>query len=182
MWSGHQPLPHFTFMEYRFAMPDAVVAVVAVVAARAERPGIQAGALGIASPALLVGLIYLNTTVSSRQGALWVVGGLLCLVLYHVSFGFTSAWRRFIGDRCGAGLRVTSIMSEISSASDEQHTDIEQANQVLCQTGQVTKTDANAAAIGPAKALSDLDTKRTATPSATTSVPTAASDSDRQTF
>jgi hypothetical protein len=126
--------------------------------------------------------MYLDTTVSIRQGALWVVGVLLCLVLYHASFGFTSAWRRLIGDRRGAGLRATGIMSEISSASDEQNTDIEQANQAVGQMAQVTRTVAKAVAIGPPKALSDLGPKRTATPSATTSVPTAASDSNLQTF
>jgi uncharacterized membrane protein YedE/YeeE len=80
------------------------------VAARAERPGIHAGALGIASLAFLAGLIYLDTTVSGRQAALWIVGGLLGLVLYHASFGFTSAWRRFIVDRRGAGLRAQMAM------------------------------------------------------------------------
>ncbi len=49
---GHQPPPSdFTLMEYRFSMPDIVVA------ARAKRPGIQAGALVIASLALPAGLI-----------------------------------------------------------------------------------------------------------------------------
>ncbi|MFL9913323.1 hypothetical protein [Paraburkholderia sp. RL17-337-BIB-A] len=38
-------------------MPDVFVA------ARVERPGIQASALGIASLSLLAGLMYLDTTV-----------------------------------------------------------------------------------------------------------------------
>ncbi len=80
------------------------------IAARADRPRIHAGALGIATLAFVAGLIYLDTTVGSRQGALWVVGGLLGLVLYHASFGFTAAWRRFIVDRRGAGLRAQMAM------------------------------------------------------------------------
>jgi uncharacterized protein len=80
------------------------------VATRAQRPTIHAGALGVASLAFLAGLVYLDTTVSSRQAGLWIVGGLLGLVLYHASFGFTAAWRQFIADRRGAGLRAQMVM------------------------------------------------------------------------
>jgi len=80
------------------------------VAGRAARSDIHVGALGVASLAFLAGLVYLDTTVSGRQAALWIVGGLLGLALYHASFGFTSAWRRFISDRRGAGLRAQMAM------------------------------------------------------------------------
>ena len=80
------------------------------VATRAQRPTIHAGALGVASLAFLAGLVYLDTTVSGRQAGLWIVGGLLGLVLYHASFGFTAAWRQFIADRRGAGLRAQMVM------------------------------------------------------------------------
>ncbi|PTB20655.1 hypothetical protein C9I57_12580 [Trinickia symbiotica] len=80
------------------------------VASRTARPSIHMGALGIASLAFLAGLIYLDSTVSGRQAALWIVGGLLGVSLYHASFGFTSAWRRFISDRRGAGLRAQMAM------------------------------------------------------------------------
>lgn len=74
------------------------------------RPTYHLGALVTASLAFLAGLVYLDANVSGRQAALWVVGGLLGLVLYHAAFGFTSAWRHFIVDRRGAGLRAQLLM------------------------------------------------------------------------
>ena len=44
----------------------------------------------------------LQTMVSGRQAALFLVGCAAGLVLYHAAFGFTSAWRVFISDRRGA--------------------------------------------------------------------------------
>jgi uncharacterized protein len=67
-------------------------------------------ALTLALIVFAAGLIYLDQTVNSRQAALWVVGTLLGVVLYHASFGFTSAWRVFIADRRGAGLRAQMLM------------------------------------------------------------------------
>ena len=49
--------------------------------------------LWIALLLVLAGALYLNQTVSWRQGALWIVGALLGVALYHASFGFTQAWR-----------------------------------------------------------------------------------------
>ncbi|MEA3119086.1 MAG: uncharacterized protein QOI13_2356 [Paraburkholderia sp.] len=90
---------------FRFAMSD-----VSVAAHRAERSSIHAGALGTALLVFLAGLAYIDMTVSGRQAALWIVGALLGMTLYHASFGFTSAWRRFIVDRRGAGLRAQMAM------------------------------------------------------------------------
>ena len=67
-------------------------------------------ALSLALLVFVAGLIYIDQTVSNRQAALWVVGTLLGVVLYHASFGFTSAWRVFIADRRGAGLRAQMVM------------------------------------------------------------------------
>ena len=66
--------------------------------------------LWIALLLVLAGALYLNQTVSWRQGALWVVGALLGVTLYHASFGFTQAWRVFVSDRRGAGLRAQMFM------------------------------------------------------------------------
>jgi uncharacterized membrane protein YedE/YeeE len=52
----------------------------------------------------------LQTMVSGRQAALFLVGCAAGLVLYHAAFGFTSAWRVFISDRRGAGLRAQMLM------------------------------------------------------------------------
>jgi len=63
-----------------------------------------------ASMMLLGGAAALSVTVGWRQGLLYLLGGALGLTLYHALFGFTSAWRVFIADRRGAGLRAQMIM------------------------------------------------------------------------
>ena len=49
-----------------------------------------------------VGRIPLRQPVQGQRHA----GAALGLVLYHAAFGFTSAWRVFIADRRGEGLRA----------------------------------------------------------------------------
>ncbi len=56
------------------------------------------------------GTFYLSQAVHGRQAALFAVGGVLGLLLYHAAFGFTSSWRIFIADRRGAGLRAQMLM------------------------------------------------------------------------
>ena len=45
-----------------------------------------------------------------------MVGALLGLALYHAAFGFTSAWRVFIADGRGAGLRAQMLMLAVGVA------------------------------------------------------------------
>src|SRR5688572_32294428 len=59
---------------------------------------------------------YLNTAISWRQAALFIVGAGAGVVLYHAAFGFTSAWRVFIADRRGAGLRAQMLMLAVTCA------------------------------------------------------------------
>ena len=59
---------------------------------------------------LVFGAAFLQNSVGSRQVLLLVVGAALGLTLYHAAFGFTSAWRVFITDRRGAGLRAQMVM------------------------------------------------------------------------
>ena len=66
--------------------------------------------LWVALALLAVGAVYLLQTVSLRQSALWLIGALLGVALYHASFGFTQAWRVFVADRRGAGLRAQMFM------------------------------------------------------------------------
>jgi len=49
-------------------------------------------------------------TGGGRLAALFGIGAGLGLVLFHASFGFTTAWRVFIADRRGAGLRAQMAM------------------------------------------------------------------------
>ena len=60
----------------------------------------------IAFALLVLGGLFLFNAVSARQAILFIVGGALGLTLYHAAFGFTSAWRVFIRERRGAGLRA----------------------------------------------------------------------------
>lgn len=69
--------------------------------------------LGIALLLVALGAIYLAQTASARQAALYLVGALLGMTLYHAAFGFTSAWRVFIADSRGAGVRAQMAMLAI---------------------------------------------------------------------
>ena len=62
-------------------------------------------AIGITAASL-----YLQAEINWRQSALFLVGTFAGIVLYHAAFGFTSAWRVFITDRRGAGLRAQMVM------------------------------------------------------------------------
>ncbi|MCC2957425.1 YeeE/YedE family protein [Massilia sp. IC2-477] len=66
--------------------------------------------LGVSLLLILLGAWYLAQEVGPRQSALFIVGALLGVSLYHASFGFTSAWRVFIADGRGAGLRAQMLM------------------------------------------------------------------------
>ena len=59
---------------------------------------------------LALGTLFLSYTYGVKQGALFLVGGGLGIALYHAAFGFTSAWRVFIMDGRGRGLRVQMIL------------------------------------------------------------------------
>lgn len=51
-----------------------------------------------------------------RMGALFLVGTTAGVVLYHAAFGFTSAWRVFIADGRGEGVRAQMLLLAITSA------------------------------------------------------------------
>lgn len=73
-------------------------------------PSFNTGPLGAALILSVLGILYLYTAVGPKQAALAGIGVLLGAVLYHAAFGFTSAWRVFIADRRGAGLRAQMVM------------------------------------------------------------------------
>ncbi|PZP26721.1 YeeE/YedE family protein [Pseudomonas kuykendallii] len=79
-------------------------------AAPAPRPGTPMVAMAL----LLLGAAALSLGVSGRQALLFIVGAALGLVLYHAAFGFTSAWRVFLNDRRGAGLRAQMVMLAVA--------------------------------------------------------------------
>ena len=72
--------------------------------------------LGVSLLLIILGAWYLAQTVDAKHAVLFVVGALLGLALYHAAFGFTSAWRVFIADGRGAGLRAQMIMLAVGVA------------------------------------------------------------------
>lgn len=77
--------------------------------------GIQRPAALLAGAALLLGALLIGQAVSPHQALLYLLGAALGLVLYHAAFGFTSAWRVFIADRRGEGLRAQMIMLALAT-------------------------------------------------------------------
>ncbi len=76
----------------------------------ARRVDINLRPFGVAFVLIVLGAWYLAQVVGPTQAALYVVGALLGVALYHAAFGFTSAWRVFIADGRGAGLRAQMLM------------------------------------------------------------------------
>ena len=64
----------------------------------------------------MLGALTLGWIISWRQGLLLLVGGGFGLALYHAAFGFTHAWRVFIADRRGQGLRVQMLLLALTVA------------------------------------------------------------------
>ncbi len=63
---------------------------------------------------LLAGALFVGLAFGARLGLLMLVGGLLGVSLYHAAFGFTAAWRIFISERRGRGLRAQMVMLAIA--------------------------------------------------------------------
>ena len=85
-------------------------------AGRAPGSGAVSPAAWVALGLALIGALGLGFGQSPRIAALSVVGGAFGLVLYHAAFGFTSAWRNFIRDGRGRGLRAQMVMLAIAVA------------------------------------------------------------------
>lgn len=62
-----------------------------------------------------IGVVYLYQAVSLRQASLYFIGIIAGIALYHAHFGFTSAWRHFILNRRGEGIRVQMLLMMLGS-------------------------------------------------------------------
>lgn len=84
--------------------------------ARAMRalPAINGRVAGFAAAGIIGGALLLSLAVGSKLAALYALGAALGIVLYHAAFGFTSAWRVFIADGRGAGLRAQMVMLAVA--------------------------------------------------------------------
>ena len=68
----------------------------------------------LATAAIVLSSLIIGVLFSANIGLLMIVGGLLGMVLYHAAFGFTAAWRVFITERRGRGLRAQMVMLAIA--------------------------------------------------------------------
>ena len=59
-------------------------------------------------------IIYLSASYGWRQGALFLVGLIAGVSLYHAAFGFTAAWRNVVLTGRSAGLRAQMVMLGIT--------------------------------------------------------------------
>jgi hypothetical protein len=110
-FAGFRRFRRYFFVLEFFAMS----ASTDVIAPTAASPfGINRRAAITATALLLVGFGLIHQVAGLRQSALYLLGAVLGLVLYHAAFGFTSAWRVFIADRRGEGLRAQMLMLAIA--------------------------------------------------------------------
>ena len=78
------------------------------------RPSFNPAPVVVALMVIAAGTLFLGTTVTWRQGALFLVGVGAGVVLYHAAFGFTSAWRVMIAEGRGDGLRAQMLMLAVT--------------------------------------------------------------------
>jgi uncharacterized protein len=67
--------------------------------------------------ATLLVTLYLAQMFGWRHALLFLVGAFAGVVLYHASFGFTTAWRLVLSDRRSAGLRAQMFMLALASTA-----------------------------------------------------------------
>lgn len=77
----------------------------AIPASRADHPVVLLTVLGIGALSLL-----LQSAVSTRQALLFLIGVGLGVSLLYAAFGFSSAWRNFIRERKGTGIRAQLLL------------------------------------------------------------------------
>lgn len=75
----------------------------------------QLRVVGAAVVLLAAGALWLGVTYGPRHGALFLVGAALGLVLYQAAFGFTAAFRVFVTDGNGRGLRAQMLMFAVAT-------------------------------------------------------------------
>lgn len=71
--------------------------------------------VGAAVALLVGGALWLGAEYGVRQGALFLVGVGLGLVLYQAAFGFTTAFRVFVTEGNGRGIRAQMLMLAVAT-------------------------------------------------------------------
>ncbi|MDN6180516.1 MAG: YeeE/YedE family protein [Halomonas subglaciescola] len=77
-------------------------------------PAMRYRVAALAIAAIVLGGVLIGALFAANTGLLLIVGGLFGVVLYHAAFGFTSAWRVFITQRRGRGLRAQMLMLAVA--------------------------------------------------------------------
>ena len=72
-------------------------------------------ALTLGMTLLICGLIFLFFSYSVKHSLLLIIGFGLGVSLYHAAFGFTGAWRRFIINKQGNGIRAQLFAIALAS-------------------------------------------------------------------
>jgi len=70
----------------------------------------------MAGALVVLAVLLIGRTISWTQAALFVIGVLAGITLYHAAFGFTSSWRAMIAERRGEGLRAQMLMLAVTCA------------------------------------------------------------------
>ena len=78
-------------------------------------PGQTGGCWSWRDCCCLGGTAAIGGAEGGRQGALYLLGAALGLVLYHAAFGFASSWRAFVADGEGRGLRAQMLMLALAT-------------------------------------------------------------------
>lgn len=81
----------------------------------AARPKSDRAIVAIAALLLVVGGGLLDADYGWRHAAMYGLGGLMGLVLYHAAFGFSASWRALILDRRGGGIRLHLLMIALTT-------------------------------------------------------------------
>lgn len=76
---------------------------------------IDKSALTLGMTLLVCGLIFLFISYSAKHSLLLIIGFGLGVSLYHAAFGFTGAWRRFIVNKKGNGIRAQLFAIALAS-------------------------------------------------------------------
>jgi uncharacterized membrane protein YedE/YeeE len=100
--------------ENEMTMTDLSVDARLLATERGAAPRVNSAAVTFASALVVAGALALANYYTWRQGALFLLGAALGVVLYHALFGFTSAWRVFISNGRGAGLRAQMVMLAVA--------------------------------------------------------------------
>jgi hypothetical protein len=77
---------------------------------------VNGGVVALAAMVAAAGALYIAASVDGRRAVLFLVGLFAGVALYHAAFGFTSAWRVFVSDRRGEGLRAQMVMLAVATA------------------------------------------------------------------